>query len=192
MSSFLPPWLKSLPLVEAPHLELVPPHLNDNTGDLDRLIRALKQRGYAPVHVNPARINHWVRRLREGKYRVTAIIGYASCHWELLEVQPDPPEKRPILGFAVDLGTTSLAFYLVDLARREILAHTSVANPQIPIGEDILTRILYAREDESIRKLQSLLLESFNQVMGSMLGQMGYREDQVYALAVAGNTAMSH
>ncbi len=192
MSSFLPPWLKSLPLVEAPHLELVPPHLNDNTGDLDRLIRALKQRGYTPVHVNPARINHWVRRLREGKYRVTAIIGYASCHWELLEVQPDPPEKRPILGFAVDLGTTSLAFYLVDLARREILAHTSVANPQIPIGEDILTRILYAREDESIRKLQSLLLESFNQVMGSMLGQMGYREDQVYALAVAGNTAMSH
>lgn len=49
-------------------------------------------------------------------------------------------EKRP-LGFAVDLGTTKIAAYLVDLATGEDLASAGAPNPQIGYGEDVISRL---------------------------------------------------
>ena len=73
-------------MVEPLECELPPPSLNDNTGDLDRLMRALKQQGFSPVQVHPSRINHLVRQIRQGRFKVTAVLGYHRCHWELMEV----------------------------------------------------------------------------------------------------------
>ncbi len=191
MPSSLPSWLQPIPLVETLRLELAPPHLNDNAGDLDRLVRALKQEGVTPIHVSPLRIDHLVREIRNARFNVAAVVGYASCHWELLDVFPLSYEE-PILAFAVDLGTSSLAFYLLDLTWREIIAQKSIPNPQIPHGEDILTRILFARDEKNRQTLQKLLLDSFNHTMHEMLEQNGFHAEQVFAMAVAGNTTMSH
>jgi uncharacterized 2Fe-2S/4Fe-4S cluster protein (DUF4445 family) len=191
MSSFLPRWLQNRPMVETFGLELTPPDLNDNTGDLDRLLRALQQKGFSPVRIHPLSVGHVVRQIREGAFRVTVALGYSSCHWELIDVFPGM-EEAPSLGFAVDLGTSRLAFYLIDLHKREILDETSVPNPQIPIGEDILTRILFARDEGNRGRLQTLLLETFNQTMRSMIEKSGHSPMSVFAVAVAGNTTMSH
>jgi uncharacterized 2Fe-2S/4Fe-4S cluster protein (DUF4445 family) len=48
------------------------------------------------------------------------------------------------LGLAVDIGTTKLAAYLVDLSSGNTLAKTGAMNPQIAFGEDIISRIAYA------------------------------------------------
>jgi uncharacterized 2Fe-2S/4Fe-4S cluster protein (DUF4445 family) len=178
-------------MVEAQQLELAPPALNDNTGDLDRLLRALKQNGFPSVHVHPSSLDRVIRRVREGDFKVTAVLGYTPCHWELIDVLPGLREE-PTLGFAVDLGTTRLAFYLIDLKAGKILAETSVSNPQIPIGEDILTRILYARDEKNRKRLQDLLLDTFNGTMAGMLARSGHAPENVFALTVAGNTTMSH
>lgn len=191
MTSLLPSWLEYRPLIEALKLELPPPHLDDNTGDLDRLARALTQRGFGPLHFHPSHLNCWIDRIRQGNFKITAVLGCASCHWEVLDVVPDFP-SNPTLGFAVDLGTSQIAFYLIDLERKQIIAERSVPNPQIPYGEDILTRILLARQEANRKTLQQLLIETFNHTIQDILEENGYAPQHVYGLVIAGNTTMSH
>ena len=178
-------------MVESLQCELPLPSLNDNAGDLDRLLRALKQRGFSPITAHPSVINHWVRRLRQDRFKVTAVLGYCLCHWELIEVTAGL-KSPPLLGFAIDLGSSGLVFYLLDLKARKVIAEDSVPNPQIPYGEDILTRILFARKASNLRFLQRLLQDSINQTMRLMLEKAGFSQLDVYAVAIAGNTTMSH
>lgn len=191
MYSALTSNLQVQPLVESLQLDLPKPSLNDNTGDLDRLGRALRQKGFSPLQFHPLSMHKLVRRLREEDFKVTAILGLNDCHWELIDLLPNSCDP-PVLGFSIDLGTSQLAFYLVDLRAREILARTSIANPQIMYGEDILTRILFARRAENLQKLQHLLIDAFNRTMRQMLAEQGYSHQDVYAMTIAGNTTMSH
>ncbi len=187
----LPGWLQHLPMVESIHMELPPPHLNDNTGDLDRLLRKLAEMGYSPIQVLPSSLNRILRRIREGGFSVTAVLGYTLCHWELIDVFSGLLEDPP-LGFGVDLGTSRLAFYLMDLRTGKILDEASADNPQIPHGEDILTRILFARQEANRLELQKLLIGTFNRVMGDLTARHDFSREQVFAVTVAGNTTMSH
>lgn len=191
MAVTLPEWLQRRPLVESVRLELPPPHLNDNTADLDRLLRALKQCGYEPVSVSPGRLIPLTRRIRELEFRLSVLLGCRPTHWEVLEILP-LDDDGPILGLAIDLGTTRLAFYFMDLVARRVLEETSTANPQILHGEDILTRILYSRETGNRELLQRLLIESFNGTIEVVLTRHGIDRTRVVAVAIAGNTTMSH
>ncbi|MGD9505257.1 MAG: ASKHA domain-containing protein [Syntrophobacteraceae bacterium] len=191
MSSQLPSWLKQRPQVESIDLELPPPSLNDNTADMDRLTRALEQKGFGPAAVNPIRLGTLAGRVRNENFNVRAVIGSVRGGWELLEVEPIGG-RGPILAFAVDLGSTRLAFHLVDLQERRIIDALSVANPQIPYGEDILTRILLTREEANREMIQRITIDAFNAAMREMLDKHGFAPESVYSLTVAGNTTMSH
>jgi uncharacterized 2Fe-2S/4Fe-4S cluster protein (DUF4445 family) len=187
----MPSWINHQPIVESLEIELPPPSLDDNIGDLDRLLRALKQKGFGPVRFLPSQINHLSRQIRLGQFNVNVVLGYHLCHWELIEVYAGS-DRRPVMGFAVDLGSSRIGFYLLDLQSAEVLSEHSVPNPQIPHGQDILSRILFARKARNLRTLQQLLLDSFNQTMQQMLNGLGYSSTDVYAVAIAGNTTMSH
>lgn len=153
--------------------------------------RAITQKGLSPLQFNPLRLRDFVRQVRREDFKVTAILGFNQCHWELIDVLPDSSEHQN-LGFAVDLGTSQVAFYLVDMQDRTILAQKSIANPQVIYGEDILTRILFARQKKNLQTLQKLLIEAFNQTMQDMLAERNLSASNVYSMAIAGNTTMSH
>ncbi|MEN6486907.1 MAG: ASKHA domain-containing protein [Syntrophobacteraceae bacterium] len=191
MSQEQPPFERPGAMVEIVRLELPPPDLKDNTGDFDRLARALEKRGYFPLRVEYSLLDGAVRRIRSQGYRLAAVLGYDRFCWKLLEVLL-PEYAGPVLGVAVDLGTTGISFQLVDFNGRETPDRMSVPNPQIRLGEDILTRILHARGKENLLELQRLLIEIFNRTIREMLDRRGWDPGCVYALAVAGNTAMSH
>lgn len=179
------------PIVQTVALRLARPSLSDNTADLDRLLRSLDRHGFGYVSYDPSRMNHLAWRLRQGAFQVTAVLGHYQSHWELIEVHPGFKEFA-CLGVAIDLGSSRLAIYLVDMLGGKILAQTSVANPQIQYGEDIISRIIFARQEENLKLLQSILIESLNLAIGRLLDETGHRVEDVYALSVAGNTTMSH
>ena len=54
------------------------------------------------------------------------------------------PEGTVPLGAAIDVGTTKLAAYLVNLETGETVAKGAAPNPQVAIGEDVMSRIAYA------------------------------------------------
>jgi uncharacterized 2Fe-2S/4Fe-4S cluster protein (DUF4445 family) len=189
--NLIPSWLEHRPLVEVVNLELPPPSLNDNRGDLDRLAGALEDKGFTPLHVRPGDSGWLARRTRLEGFRVSALVGDAGCHWELIDVLPWE-RAAPVCGLALDLGTTSLALYLLDLITGSLLVQISVPNPQIAYGEDILTRILYARSPENLQHLQAELIQTLNKTIGDLLSRQDFPSRCIYAMAVAGNTTMSH
>ncbi len=105
-----------------------------------------------------------------------------------------PVIKTPgAYGLAVDIGTTKLAAYLVDLQSGQTLARAGAMNPQIAFGEDIISRIAYAgREPDGAKKLQSILVESINDLLGKMCRDSHVSLETVLDAVLVGNTAMHH
>ncbi len=100
-------------------------------------------------------------------------------------------EQTVSLGFAVDLGTTSVAGYLCDLKTGTILAADSCVNPQRRFGEDVISRISRINEkDEHLDQLQRLSAEGINFLMTRCLEQTGATREDIDEVAVCGNTTM--
>ena len=123
-------------------------------------------------------------RVESGKLRIVSkngrIINYLRVH-------------ESALGFAVDLGTTKIAAYLVDLQTKRILAKSSAPNPQIHFGEDVISRILYCMENEDGNKLlQNKVVETLNDLILKMCAEIKVNQRQIIDAVVVGNTAMHH
>ena len=179
------------PMIEAVEVDLPAPSLLDNTADLDRLARALYQKGFFPLQLSPGKMNEFVRKMRQNDLRFRAVVGYTGTAWEVLDLIAESPDV-PVLGFGVDMGTSTLVLRLVDIACKKIIREVPVKNPQAAYGEDILSRIIFARDAGGLEVLRRLLLEACSDAMEKMLKSCGASALCVYALSCAGNTAISH
>jgi uncharacterized 2Fe-2S/4Fe-4S cluster protein (DUF4445 family) len=102
------------------------------------------------------------------------------------------PGRRPA-GLAVDLGTTKIAGYLVDLETGEELAADGVMNPQIAYGEDVIARLAHAARDPGgSQRLAEAVRAAINDLAGSLAADAGVARDQIAAASIVGNTAMHH
>lgn len=103
------------------------------------------------------------------------------------------PANAPLLGAAVDMGTTKLAAYLVDLATGEILARGGALNPQIAYGEDVINRIAYTDQHPGgSQLLQRRLIDGVQNLLADLCSQVGATPQQIVDLVLAGNTAIHH
>jgi len=97
------------------------------------------------------------------------------------------------LGLAVDVGSTKIACYLMDLESGEMLAAKGTPNPQIAYGEDIMARLAYAMQgrDEALR-LHRGIAEAINQCSRDLCAQISCQTSDIMDLCMVGNTAMHH
>lgn len=103
------------------------------------------------------------------------------------------PNQSQVLGLAVDLGSTKIAAYLLDLQNGAVLASTGRVNPQTAFGEDVVSRIAYANRGETQRQqLQQVLIETINQAAEELCHQADASPDQICDCVVVGNTVMHH
>jgi uncharacterized 2Fe-2S/4Fe-4S cluster protein (DUF4445 family) len=188
---YIPVKVENRPLVESISLDLPVPSLGDNTADLDRLARSLDQLGFSPVRIAPRRMDELARKMRAEGPGLRAVLGYAGAHWEILDVVPKS-EESAVFGFALDLGSTTLVIRLIDIGRGKTVGEATVKNPQVKWGEDILSRILFARTPEGLRDLRACLIDACSRAMRKMLDDSGVQPSCVHAVSCAGNTAMSH
>lgn len=97
-----------------------------------------------------------------------------------------------ILGIAVDIGTTGISAYLVNLETGEVLDKVSCLNPQTQFGGDVLSRISYCIEHEQgILELKRTILNCMNEIVEGLVGDQ-YNKNQIYRMIIAGNTTMLH
>ncbi|MGD8402598.1 MAG: ASKHA domain-containing protein [Anaerolineales bacterium] len=97
------------------------------------------------------------------------------------------------LGLAVDIGTTKVAGYLIDLESGKTLASKGLMNPQISYGEDVVSRIVAAsKSPEDAAHLQSLLTEALSQLATDLSAEVGAKPEDVVEAVVVGNTAIHH
>ena len=203
------------------HLRLDPPDLADQTDDWARVLRALAPLEVArpQVSLKVLRTLPSVLRAENGRgdpsrsstdgqdesevwdmgpapWEVTAVISLDT--WDrpngppqLLAILPGDQVDRNF-GAAVDIGTTTVTVWLVDLESGEVVAQAADYNGQIARGEDVISRIIYAKREEHLAEMQQLVIGTINRLLEAACKQVGATPDEIFKVAIAGNTTMIH
>jgi uncharacterized 2Fe-2S/4Fe-4S cluster protein (DUF4445 family) len=172
------------PAVRAVHdVHLSPPGLNDLRSDAARLRDALNLPELSfPIPVLRTLSND----LRANEFRASVFLRGSA-------VVGVRPQGTATLGLAVDLGTTKLAGYLVDLESGETLAAAGAMNPQIAYGEDVMARIRHAiSQPEGAEQLRLVVVEALNDLARRLCAETGHSVIDIADAVVVGNTAMHH
>ena len=101
-------------------------------------------------------------------------------------------ERPGNLGFAVDIGTTTIAGYLCDMRSGKILAAAGCANPQRRFGEDVVSRIAYSSQNGGVNILKELVTSELNRLISECLRNVDMDSSDIDEVAVVGNTTMQH
>ncbi|NEU04910.1 ASKHA domain-containing protein [Clostridium senegalense] len=97
-----------------------------------------------------------------------------------------------VYSVAIDIGTTGISSYLINLENGTILNKLSSLNPQTEFGGDVLTRITYCMENPNgLEDLQKAITLEINRLSGELIRGIGERKN-IYNIAIAGNTTMLH
>lgn len=117
------------------------------------------------------------------------------AQWEAAILADDTPltaMPREGLGIAVDLGTTTLAAQLVDLATSHVLAIATALNPQACHGADIMTRVQHALAEQGRLQLLTLIRKQIGSMIADLLQKAGQPADKLKEVVIVGNTVMHH
>ena len=167
-------------------LVLEPASLTDLRSDTARLRDALQIKGYPGVSFSQGVLSNLSDFLREQNWRVRAALRGDRVVALL-------PERAQILGLAVDVGTTKVAAYLLDLESGDVLAVRGAMNPQISYGEDVISRIDYSNKNKGGREtLQGKVVATLNGMIAEMCGEADVSPEQIVEAVIVGNTAMHH
>ena len=175
------------PAVRGMPVHLSPPTLTDLRSDVTRLADALGQASDIDgLAVDPTLLRELSTQLRQQRWN--GIVGLRDS--EMISFHP---VGYGPLGLAVDLGTTKVAGYLLDLTTGETLGADAIMNPQIPYGEDVMARITYAlQQEEGQATLQRVIVEGLNHLAKGLCTRVGRRPGEIAEAVIVGNTAMHH
>lgn len=175
------------PAVREETLTLRPPALEDKASDLERLKKALREAGVGEMRFSASFLAGLGMALREADWK----IAFRHIGPEALAAYPQET-RRAHYGFAIDLGTTTVVLYLVNLEDGMLVDAGSTYNSQIRHGDDVITRIVYATEGGGLGSLRKLVREDVNDLAGAMAKRHGVKPEEVELAVVSGNTTMSH
>jgi len=177
------------PLTRKVFLSLTPPSPLDNRADVDQ-IRQMLERSYDFVRVPLALMRKIPNTCRSAHWQVTATLADIGNGWELIDLEPGDMTKEQF-GLAIDIGTTTVVVYLVDLCDGTVLRHAADYNDQISLGEDILNRIRHAAEPGGLARLQKAVLNTLNRLI-NILCPLPMEAEKISAVAIGANTTMIH
>jgi uncharacterized 2Fe-2S/4Fe-4S cluster protein (DUF4445 family) len=173
--------------------------MDDQTDDWSRLQSALRrQAGVDEVNVSLAQLKRLGSVLREGEWRVTAILesqawDCSDCPARLIKLLPGQvAEDEPLWGAAIDIGTTTVTLWLVNLISGEVSTQVAEYNGQIARGEDVVSRIIFANKNGGGEHLRNLVLETINDLLVRACKRTNINPGDVYKATVAGNSTMMH
>ncbi|GAB4389139.1 MAG: ASKHA domain-containing protein [Thermodesulfovibrionales bacterium] len=175
------------PVVSVARVKLPPPTIEDSISDLERLRRALRDLGLDGMRFSHRVVSSLARTLREAAWDVE--LGYIEGPEAMLIT---PAGHRQRYGVAVDIGTTTVVAYLVDLLDGRILEAASTYNSQIRHGDDVITRIVHATEGGGLAELRDAVAGDINELVRVMTERHGVKPSEVESAVVSGNTTMAH
>lgn len=164
-----------------------PPDLDDLRSDEARLLDALRrQHGLTGLRLDPLVMSPISQTLREQGWRVRLVARGG-------EVIAATAQDATPLGLAVDIGTTKLAAYLVELETGRTLASAGSMNPNIGHGEDVVSRIAYTMDGEDhADELQRALVEALDDLTRELCERAGHSSKEVHEVVLVGNTCNHH
>ena len=150
--------------------------------------RSLRLEGYTGTRPHMTRQQH--DELLSARETLTVTLSTANGYPEVIHIESGDGRDH-LYGIALDLGTTTVAGVLINLATGAVLAEASSLNRQIIYGE-LLTRIAYAKTPAGLEHLQNAAVESINEVIGRLATMAQIPVTSIVDLCIAGNTVMSY
>ncbi len=106
-------------------------------------------------------------------------------------VSPDTESKQKY-GVAVDIGTTTIIVYVVDISNGDIIDVGMTYNSQIRYGDDVITRIIYATENNGLGELRSAVVDDINDLIDTIVERHKINKETIGSCVLSGNTTMAH
>ena len=184
------------------NLMMDPPSMDDQTDDLSRLKKAFDtQAGITQLIIPLSVLRKLGKALRSGDWQVSAIIdtrGARSNEGQvrLIDIRPGHmPKNESLWGIAVDIGTTTVTVWLVDLLTGQVKAQASEYNGQISRGEDVISRIIFASKDGGGDELRLLVLDTIHKLIETVCKRargVDLLPSDIVKASVSGNSTMMH
>ena len=161
------------------------------TSSLDVERGQIKLRGYSGPSLE---VNEEIRKrllsVMDEKV-VTATLSLTDGHPEIINIEPGD-KTGSNYGLAIDLGTTTIVAFLVDLTNGKILGKMSELNSQITYGEALVSRISYASTSEGLKELQEKAVGSINDLIEKLTSQLDIKKEEITDVCIGGNTVMNY
>ena len=177
-------------------LTLTPPSMDDQIDDWSRVQTALRtQANIDKVSLSLSSLRYIGKMLRDCEWKVTAIletdpsggaarlVNLLPCHFK---------ETDPLWGVAIDIGTTTVSLWMVDLISGKVLAQVAEYNGQIARGEDVISRIIYASKNGGENEMRELVLDTIDQLLVTACKRLNARPAEVVKATISGNSTMIH
>jgi uncharacterized 2Fe-2S/4Fe-4S cluster protein (DUF4445 family) len=182
------------PAVRLYYVEVEEPDMHEPSGDLERLAKALEsQWEIKGVRADIEALPFLQPVLRKGDWKVTVALhtdqnGIPS----VMHLWPGFYEGR-IYGLAVDLGSTTIAGHLCDLASGEVVASSGIMNPQIRFGEDLMSRVSYSMMNEGgALEMTKAVREGMNTLFDEVAAEAGIDKTLIMDSVFVMNPVMHH
>ena len=176
-------------------VEVDQPDMHEPTGDLERLARALKAQWDVPaITADLSVMSKLQPSLRKGNWQVTVALFRAQADGpaKVLDIWPGLHEEG-IFGLAIDLGSTTIAAHLCDLADGKVLASSGVMNPQIRFGEDLMSRVSYAMMNTGgDREMTTAVRTALNGLIQTLSTEVGIDPALIMETVFVCNPVMHH
>lgn len=180
------------PLSTKLYLEIPSPTLEDNISDLERLYREIRRVSDVPImQAGLANIRKLGELLRDSEWKVTVTLGKRNETVEIVFVEPGDTSAKNF-GMAFDIGTTTISGQLIDLNNKKVLGTRATYNKQASFGSDVITRIIYAQEEDGLEKLHHAVIDTMNHMIQDLIQEHNVDLNDVNCCLCAGNTTMVH
>jgi uncharacterized 2Fe-2S/4Fe-4S cluster protein (DUF4445 family) len=177
------------PLVTLHYVEVAEPDMHDPSGDLQRLEAALaREWQLTGLDCDLAVLQQLQALLRSGEWKVTVAVHDAS---RIIAVWPGFHDEA--FGLALDVGSTTIAAHLCDLASGEVLASTGRMNPQIRFGEDLMSRVSYAMMNPGgAAQMTAAVRQAISELAAEVSASAGIAPEAILEATLVGNPIMHH
>ncbi len=177
------------PVVRLYYVEVREPDMHDPSSDLRRLQSALKgQWSLGETSADLAVLRGLQKTLRAGQWQATVALRNGR---DIVAIYPGFRDRA--LGVAFDIGSTTIAAHLCDLASGDVLASAGAMNPQIRFGEDLMSRVSYVMMNPGgDKELTQSVRAALDGLIGDVVKEAGAAREDVVEVTLVGNPIMHH
>lgn len=177
------------------YVEVEEPDMHDPSGDLERLVKALRKDWDLPeLEADLTVLRSLQPALRKGGWKVTCAVHLGDHMFSprIMHVWPGFYEGS-IYGLAVDLGSTTIAAHLCDLQSGEVVASSGLMNPQIRFGEDLMSRVSYSMMNPGgDQEMTDAVRDGMNALFGQISDGAGIDRTLIVDAVFVCNPVMHH
>ncbi len=177
------------PVMRIYYVEVQQPNMHDATGDLQRLKEALEfEWRLHDLTYDLNLVQDLQAALRKGDWAVTVAV---FDNRKIVAVWPGFRDR--MYGLAIDLGSTTIAAHLCDLASGEVVAAAGVMNPQIRFGEDLMSRVSYVMMNPGgDKEMTAVVRAAIQQLAVDVAQEVNITTQDIMEVVFVGNPVMHH